>query len=339
MQANSVNFIRDILHNRRFYYIPVYQRNYSWQEEQCKQLFDDIMKLYTREYEDHFIGTIVWKPDTGNSANLSVIDGQQRLTTSFLLILAMRAVTNNEGLIKELTEIVVDSYENKVRLIPIKSDNEVFSKLVRGEADEVINKSSRMYANYMYFIERLTALDCDLNDVYLSLSGLSAIKMELDYRDNPQIIFESINSTGLSISIADLIRNYLLMNEPYEMQTYLFEKYWYKFEQKLGTENLVLFFEHYLNIKVSEQNISRSNMYSHFKDYFNSNNFTAESLLVTLAPYIDVYAFLSDGDKSFKGENTKISKSITKLKNELLEIDNKTVRMYLLPTVNRLQLI
>lgn len=333
MQANSVNFMNEILINNRCYYIPVYQRNYSWEEEQCKKLFEDIKKIYDGEYEEHFIGSIVWKPDDGNTSNLSVIDGQQRLTSMFLLINAMRSLSNHEKLNIKLDSIIKDDISGEIRLKPIKSDNEVYEKIVKSEFNDIKKKNSRIYLNYSYFKEQIQKENMDILKLYRSIEKLSAIRMELHQKDNPQIIFESINSTGMSLSIADLIRNYLLMNESYDIQKLLFERYWDKFEQKLGVDNLIYFFEQYLNLKLSDQIINRNKMYQYFKSYFKNNNFTAEELLKSIEPYINIYEKLCNENINFEFNDSQINDEINSLKNQILLLENRTSFMFLMPTI------
>ncbi len=333
MQANSVNFLRDILNNGRYFYIPVYQRNYSWQDEQCKQLIKDVMKIYEGQYNDHFIGTVVWKADDGNTDKLSVIDGQQRLTTMFLLILAMRHNSDNEVLNEELDRIIYNKFTQSNRLTPIKSDNEVFEYIVKNQISNVTKKSNRIYANYSYFNEYIQKHDLDIYKLYQSIEKLSAIKMELHQFDNPQIIFESINSTGMSLSIADLIRNFLLMNESYDTQTELFERYWYQFESKLGVDKLIAFFEHYLNIHITEKSINRNNMYTYFKKYFMDNNFTAETLLQHLEPYVEVYALLCNDNNHIVLSDNKLTSKINHVRDSIIKLEVTTPYMFLMPTM------
>ncbi len=332
MQANIENFLSGVLDNRRFFYIPVYQRNYSWKEEQCKVLFDDIIKLYNGEYKEHFIGSIVWKPDESNSSKLGVIDGQQRLTTMFLLIKAIHDTCEDVRLKKRLFNILVDDYKNENRLVPIKEDNLVYEKILKDEVDEITNKSSRIYLNYVYFKELLLKEQLDYANLFETFNNIKVIKMELDYNDNPQVIFESINSTGMSLSIADLIRNYLLMNEDQKQQEYLFEKYWYKFEQKLGLEDLVTFFEHYLNLKLTKK-ISRKDMYLLFKAFYVKENLTTEDFLKKISIQIDNYEYLVT-EKEFELSDKKNTKKINLLKKELKTFQNNVVNMFLLEVVN-----
>lgn len=330
MQANVVGLLKDVLENRRIFYIPVYQRNYSWKEEQCKQLFEDIMKLYNGECGEHFVGSIVWKPDDSDSNMLGVIDGQQRLTTMFLLIKALKDINDDRRLERSLEDILFDFREEKNRLVPIKSDNEVFKKILKDDVEEIEDKSSRIYQNFVYLKKELIKNNIDVNRFFLALAKLKVVKMELGYGDNSQVIFESINSTGMSLSIADLIRNFLLMNEKYEVQKKLFERYWYKFEKDLGVDNLVLFFEHYLNIKSNEKTINKNNIYKIFKVYFVKNNLNTRAFLEGLVDYIKCYKFLINDESYYNLSDKKKSKKLYEYKKDLIELGNKVTYMFLL---------
>ncbi len=332
MQANIENFLTGVLDNRRLFYIPVYQRNYSWKEEHCKVLFEDILKLYNNQYNEHFIGSIVWKPDASNSDRLGVIDGQQRLTTMFLLTQAMYDLCDDDKLKNRLKDIVVDSYKEENRLEPIKKDNETFCMVIKNNFNEIKDKGSNIWLNYSYFKNRLEEEKVDLNKFFDAFNKLRVIKMELDYRDNPQVIFESINSTGMTLSIADLIRNFLLMNEEEKVQKELFENYWFKFEEKLGVDNLVLFFEHYLNIKVSE-NVTRKDMYKFFKTYYNKINLTTEEFLKELEINVNNYELLVT-NKEIEIEDKKLKNKLNEIKAELIILNNKVVNMFLLNVLN-----
>lgn len=329
MQANIENFLTGVLDNRRLFYIPVYQRNYSWKEEQCQRLFDDILKLYYEEYTEHFIGSIVWRPDESNSNNLGIIDGQQRLTTMFILTQALYDISDDERLNKRLKDILVDSYNKENRLKPIKKDNEVFKKILTNNEVEIKNKSSRIYLNYLYFKKLLEDTKLDYNKFFDKFNLLKVIKMELDYRDNPQVIFESINSTGMSLSIADLIRNYLLMNEDSNIQKDLFEEYWYKFEEKLGVENLVLFFEHYLNIKLLNDKVSRKDMYELFKKYYLTQDLKTKDFLSKIKVQVEQYEYLVT-NKEIILSNNKKTKRINELRDEINLLNNTVSNMFLM---------
>lgn len=331
MQANMADFLNGVLQNNRYFYIPVYQRNYSWKEEQCEQLLSDILSIYEGKYNDHFLGSIVWKSDNGNSNMISIIDGQQRFTTICLLIKAMSNTCEDEELKKELERYLKERFNDKIRLIPIKRDNEVYLKIIEDEMDEISHQDNRIYLNYLFFEQQLRSIQPDYHKLLESMYKLRVIQMELQQEDNAQVIFESINSTGMSLSIADLIRNFLLMNEPYKKQSELFEKYWYKFEQKLGLDELVNFFEHYLNIKVSAKNISRKNMYQEFKFLFTNEN--SEDILSELSGYVEAYQYLVDKEKILKIEDSRVSACFHQTRNELFDLQNNVANMFLMPTI------
>ena len=151
MQATIESFENGVLRNGRRFYIPMYQRNYSWEEKQCALLFEDILKLYNKEYNEHFIGTIVWKPEDSNSSVLGIIDGQQRLTTMFILIKSILDVSEEQRFKDKLSKLLIDDYDNKNRLIPIKNDNQVYELLLKNQISDIKNKDNNIYINYMYF--------------------------------------------------------------------------------------------------------------------------------------------------------------------------------------------
>lgn len=331
MQANMADFLNGVLQNNRYFYIPVYQRNYSWKEEQCEQLLSDIMSIYDGRYKEHFLGSIVWKSDNGNSNMISIIDGQQRFTTICLLIKAIANTCDDAELKKELQRYLKEQFSDEIRLIPIKSDNEVYLKIMNEEIDEIIHQDNRIYRNYLFFVDQIVKLQPDYHKLLKSMYRLRVIQMELQQEDNAQVIFESINSTGMSLSIADLIRNFLLMNEPYEKQSELFEKYWYKFEQKIGLEELVNFFEYYLNIQASTKSISRKNMYQEFKFLF--ANASPEEILSELSGYVDAYQYLVDKEKTLTLDDKKMSTRFHQIRDELIDLQNNVANMFLMPTI------
>lgn len=331
MQANMADFLNGVLQNNRYFYIPVYQRNYSWKEEQCEQLLSDIMSIYDGKYKDHFLGSIVWKSDNGNSNMISIIDGQQRFTTICLLIQALANTCDDAELKKELQRYLKEQFSNEIRLIPIKSDNEVYLKIMNEEIDEIIHQDNRIYRNYLFFVDQIVKLQPDYHKLLKSMYQLRVIQMELQQEDNAQVIFESINSTGMSLSIADLIRNFLLMNEPYEKQSELFEKYWYKFEQKIGLDELVNFFEYYLNIQASTKSISRKNMYQEFKFLF--ANASPEEILSELSGYVDAYQYLVNKEKTLTLNDKKMSTRFHEIRDELIDLQNNVANMFLMPTI------
>lgn len=154
--------------------------------------------------------------------------------------------------------------------------------------------------------------------------------MELHERDNPQVIFESINSTGLSLSNADLIRNYLLLGESYDDQLHLYRNYWFKFEKSLGFDNMNSFFEHYLNIKILNKSISRNDMYIHFKDYVIRNRYTSKEIFENIDEYVSVYMYLVDSENTYVLESPEQTKKLNRLLNELNILNAGVSRMFIM---------
>ena len=218
--------------------IPVYQRNYDWKPENCGRLFDDLVEVAKTGRKEHFFGSIVSQTPRGTRV---VIDGQQRITTVFLLLAAIRAqlkagaITSDD---EELAEDIEEYYlldkkhkkEQKLRLKLVKSDSEAFKAILDEEEDEYI-QGSNVTQNFLYFCGRLADMnDVSVDDLYEAIKSLCVIDIKLDEADDAQLIFESLNSTGLDLSEADKIRNYVLMNLDQERQEAYYEDFWNKIE-------------------------------------------------------------------------------------------------------------
>ena len=201
--------------------IPLYQRNYDWEEKNCEQLFQDLLKLHTSQRKNHFFGSIVSKIQPGTEDRL-IIDGQQRITTVSLLLIALvnarKAKLINateEKLVEKIFKrYLVDEYqesERKVKLKPIKKDMQAFDALLYGNKDKFI-QTSNVTRNYNFLYEKVIHAGLTLDELFETIKKLEIINIRLDDDDDPQLIFESLNSTGLDLSEADKIRNYLLMS-------------------------------------------------------------------------------------------------------------------------------
>ncbi len=218
--------------------IPVYQRNYDWKPENCGRLFDDLVEVAKTGRKEHFFGSIVSQTPRGTRV---VIDGQQRITTVFLLLAAIRAQLKAGAIAaddKELAEDIEDYYlldkkhkkEQKLRLKLVKSDSEAFKAILDEKEDEYI-QGSNVTQNFLYFCGRLAGMDdVSVDDLYEAIKSLCVIDIKLDEADDAQLIFESLNSTGLDLSEADKIRNYVLMNLDQERQESYYEDFWNKIE-------------------------------------------------------------------------------------------------------------
>lgn len=278
--------------------IPVYQRNYDWQNEQCKQLFDDLIKLNKSGTNHHFFGSIVSGHNTNSGMQeFLVIDGQQRLTTVSLLLLAMYNLLD-EGKLesniprlkdKILEQYLIDKYEEETRmkLKPIKDDSKAFGNLLEDENDYI--KASNITINYKYFYNRIQMKEISIDKLYESFCKLQIINIFLGPEDNPQLIFESLNSTGMDLSEGDKIRNYILMGlSPVKLQEQYYDKYWYRIE-KLTNYDVSMFVRDYLSIKL-QATPAMKKIYFIFKEYMEDKPFdTKEKLLEDLLSYARRY--------------------------------------------------
>lgn len=230
MKVDKYDVVGDLLEsNKKQFIIPVYQRNYEWNKIQCKKLFDDIIEAYEKK-KKHFIGSIVYVElgEINKLHNYVIIDGQQRLTTLYLLLKAMYdTCSDKDGYAKEeISDILFnkDKYndlnltsQTKLKLKPIKTDNQQLLLLMNDDVDNM-NLTSHIYLNYLYFKSliniTLSTKDIRIKDILDGLKQLVAAVIALkEGDDDPQVVFESINSTGLDLSLSDLIRNYVLMTD------------------------------------------------------------------------------------------------------------------------------
>ncbi len=232
-------------HDKRFV-IPVYQRNYDWKREQCNQIFNDILGIINQRQESYFIGSIVSiHNDNSVDREYVVIDGQQRITTITLILLAIHnlleagkidtTTPNLKDQIKE--QYLLNKYsedEKRIRLKPIKDDNQAFLKLFSDSPNQYV-QDSNITLNYNYFVEQILGLkerNIKVEEVYEAIKKLSIVDIKLKRgEDNPQLIFESLNSTGKKLEEADLIRNFILMDKTPDIQEKFYDKYWNPIEK------------------------------------------------------------------------------------------------------------
>lgn len=232
-------------HDKRFV-IPVYQRNYDWKREQCQQLFDDILGILNRKQETYFIGSIVSiHNDDSKDRELVIIDGQQRITTLSLILLAIHNlleagdVQSSNPMLKEQIKdnYLVNKYseeEKRIRLKPIKDDNQAFLKLFEGKPEQHL-VSSNITLNYLYFVDRVKGLaerNVTIDQLYDAIKKLMIVDIKLKRgEDNPQLIFESLNSTGKQLEESDLVRNFILMDKPPRIQEKFYDRFWHPIEK------------------------------------------------------------------------------------------------------------
>lgn len=240
MNGNAQKLIKYLDGASKRFIIPVYQRNYDWKMEHCKQLYDDLVKIIRQNRKSHFFGSIVSvQSESGTMEEFLIIDGQQRLTTISLLLLAIYHLLSSGKMVsrdhqltdKILKKYLIDEYEpeeKRIKLKPIKNDQKAFGILF--DQDEEYIPDSNLTINYRYFYDRIQHGELDIDELFDAICKLEIINISLNHEDNPQLIFESLNSTGLNLSEGDKIRNYILMGLPNDQQTKFYEKYWNRIE-------------------------------------------------------------------------------------------------------------
>ncbi len=302
MEADATTLLKFIIENQKNQFvIPIYQRLYSWEKEQCKQLWDDIVKTGKNDkIEGHFIGSIVFVHDgiyTTNHNDLLIIDGQQRLTTITLLLIALRDHLNDEDefLGKFSRQKIQNRYlinsdekgDKKFKLFLSESDKDTLLYLIDKDRKKPKKLSLRIEENFKLFKEWISKNTDKLETIFKGLEKLMVVEISLEKgKDNPQLIFESMNSTGKDLTQTDLIRNYILMGlEPKEQEIF-YKKYWRAMEEDFKQIEKLFdrFVRHYLTIKTREiPNINK--VYEDFKDYRQEEGIEIEALLQDLQKY------------------------------------------------------
>lgn len=293
--------------------IPLYQRKYAWQQKHCVRLFEDLKKIHRQGIYSHFFGSIVASRVNEVDDDLLIIDGQQRITTLSLLILAgLNAVANNdmekgdediEEVRKNYLYAVRRRVERKIKLKPIEGDLEAYDALFSNNLDEFI-KNSGITSNYLLFYQMIKASDLSFKDLIGAIEKLTVIDIRLDSKDNPQLIFESLNSCGKDLEEADKVRNYLLMSlSPSEQEEY-YRSYWSKIEKMTDGEP-TMFIRDYLTIE--EGIISNiEDLYFDFKKYDEERQIERRKLLEMMLKYARYYRQITKGETGNKRIDRKL---------------------------------
>lgn len=260
--------------------IPTYQRNYVWESKQIKQLLNDIKKLIKTEKNEknyHYIGSIVYinTSSVGMYYEKTIIDGQQRLTTIFLILQTLKIIASSKGDLTKASNINTMYLENnafvddnfKYRLKPLISDDKVYELIAKNNLSELDKyKESNVYKAFSTIhkeIKNWLNEEINIDEIIEAIDKLKIVWIQLEKDENPQQVFESINSTGVNLTSADLIRNYILMNKDNETQTYLYENYWIPIENNyVKTSKLSEFFRFYCAIK--QKSIINQRMFMKF---------------------------------------------------------------------------
>jgi uncharacterized protein with ParB-like and HNH nuclease domain len=269
MHATATKYL-PFLEGRKQYVIPIYQRTYSWTQQQCAQLWSDILRVADDEGMDgHFIGSIVYIQQgiyqSTTIPQMLVIDGQQRLTTLALLLLALADAVDTSRVAASFSrEELFDGYltnkygkdELRYKLLLTQADRDTLIGLIDGR--EPATSSARIRENFRYF-QQQCASDVDLDTIYRGIGKLILVDIALDRdHDNPQLIFESLNSTGLELSQADLIRNYILMGLKVDDQRVLYDRYWFPMERQFGPTSDPSLFDRFMRDYLTLKSSSRA---------------------------------------------------------------------------------
>lgn len=291
MQAHNNNIEEFLGAPKTVFVVPVYQRNYDWKYENCKQLFNDIVGI-TKTRQEHFLGTICFKMTSSHER--SIIDGQQRLTSITLLLKAIFDYDSDKDIRDEICDQYlfnkgrgIDTDFLRIKMHLNKRDDIVYHVLL-GSTKEAVDglltssqKHSRVYQNYLSFYEMVddyAKKGGSLGDILESLRSLTIIELEIQ-QENPQEIFESLNSTGLDLTNVDLLRNYFLMQFSHDEQTKLYEDFWSPIEDLIGVDRMEQFFVDFLvfrrrsdsiTINGRRNHITERSLYIAFKDYYAS---------------------------------------------------------------------
>ncbi|WP_367687032.1 DUF262 domain-containing protein [Helicobacter pylori] len=289
--------------------IPVYQRNYTWEEENCEKLLQDIISI-SQNKKTHFMGSITYilhhiddEKSLRQLQEFVIIDGQQRVTTIMLLLKAIETKIPNEEIKKEIDNLLNLSGQ-KLRLKPIKSDKEAFELVMQNRSHE-IQGVSYIRNNYKFFTKELDnyiSKGYRIEEIYGAFLRLKIVAIGLELgEDDPQVVFESINATGVQLKGLDLIRNYLMMGENSDNQNRLYKTYWIPLEDWLGEKDLNDFIKTYLRIyfedrlKEGEREVYHTLKDHHRKSFPND----IQGLMSDMREYGRIYQIFLDRDHYF----------------------------------------
>lgn len=328
MQAGETT-LNKLLNTSRQFIVPIFQRNYSWQKSQYEQLWFDILRASKfKEKQNHFIGSIVYidmGTPAGRPQQLLLIDGQQRLTTISILLCAIKDYVQKFNLETKLINLAKiknqflynsdEIDEDRYKLLLNVQDKETYIKLIDNTIFTVNKPATNIIKCYEFFYERIEDFIKEygqIDEIYAGIFKLSLVSISLDKdSDNPQMIFESMNSTGKDLSQTDLLRNYLLMDLTPEKQTRLYKTYWKPMEELFGEDiykndlnKFDYFIRDFLTLKSDTGYICKiNNVYENFKRYYLDNNCEKFAVLKDLFTYAKYYAcidLLQENDDELK---------------------------------------
>lgn len=280
MRAENTRLIDFLGQSITLLKIPVYQRNYEWKEIQCRKLFDDLTQAAITK-QRHFLGTIVYTEEpTSNMGHIdTIIDGQQRLISCTLLL---KALTDDDELLQGQAE---DFLTNKhleinrhLKIQPVEHDVEAFQCVMENRLNEY-GQASKVVENFNLFKRLIDSSALSAKELFEAMQYFDVVRIQLDRRDeNPQLVFESLNSTGMSLTAADLVRNFILLPLGSYDQERLYKQYWTKIERMLSPKIFDDFLRRYLIYK-TRKIVNISKIYPTYKVYYADKQFDPETAL------------------------------------------------------------
>jgi uncharacterized protein with ParB-like and HNH nuclease domain len=325
MQVSKQPIYQFLEGSGKSFVVPVYQRDYAWNTHNCAKLWQDLLELQQTQKPTYFLGTIVCI--NSNFQEYVIVDGQQRLTTTSLLLLALhnylKQKPNKDPIQENLTELLLDFLVNKhsldkskrIRLKPNKQDKDYFEQLFNFEQlfknKEIKSIDSNITQNYSFFYNKIKTESVNLNILFDLFRKLEIVLINLDRGvDDPQLIFESLNSTGVDLTDGDLIRNYILMDLDSTDQEHLYLDYWLRIENlSLDTAEFIRNFLMFrLNRSITQ---TKRAVYSEFKKYtdkqFAKN---PQKTLSELLKYAQIYSYFI---RTNKHPNKNVDKGLERL--------------------------
>jgi uncharacterized protein with ParB-like and HNH nuclease domain len=349
MKASETT-LRELLEGTKQFQIPLFQRRYSWEKKNWTTLWEDLMSIYIGEVEDgYFMGTIVTQSTPGTADGISpfiVIDGQQRLTTLTLLLVALRNCFNTKGNKKAEDEIneqylinkfKEDKGEDYYKILPTQTDKETYKNIVKNPDFKIEVKelefSSNIYKAFIFLEKSVQSAKNDIDPEKLKniiLNKLLLVNITSDDRDNPYLIFESLNNKGLDLTQSDLIRNYIFMQFPATERAGIYQNQWLPLEKRFKNNNLSSSNEElkeltqsfWFYLRKDGMSVAEKEIYKQMKCKFDKSNDKHQQLqeLIQFSNYYEKLRFPE------KEKERELSQNLS----ALLRLDFKTCHVFLL---------
>lgn len=333
MEVKKCNLLNEIFSEFKQFSIPAYQRNYDWNHENCKLLYEDIINLTKGGSieKNHFMGSIVlYNANEQDEIGIKyqIIDGQQRITTIFLMLKALHDLSENEKEKQSIKKFLFN-YENdyeldegiwkKIKLRPVETDEKTLIDLMTDNLSDFNESSSNIKKNYVFLKNEISKLNKkEIEKILLAMKEkLTVVVIYLNKKDNPQEIFERINSTGEELMVSDLLRNFVLMTETEKNGKLYFKNYWKPVEKEMDKKDLNDFVLTYLFFKLPEW-FNQKRIYHAFKEYAYNNEINNVEILKELKKYSSYYKSFIELKGGYLDDEDVLNKKSLK-KSELIK--------------------